>query len=493
MAIRALRATSRRAACRTLNRLSMKKTLVAVCALAQAMAMTAQDSDPVIMTINGQPVTRSEFTYSYNKNNADGVMEKKSVKDYVPMFVNFKLKVMAAQDARLDTVRSIANELRSYKEQLVLSSIADSAFMEEQARHTYEMTAKRFEGQDLITASHILVRLRQDATAGQQKAAKDKIDSIYAALQGGADFAQLAKDCSDDKASAVKGGALGQFGKGMMIPDFENAAYSLSKGETSKPVLSTVGYHIIKVTDRHPFEPYEYHRGAIMKFLEQRGVRQTAANARIDTLAKRSGLKRSEQVEQLFDSIAAADSDTRYLAQEYREGTLMYEVSKREVWDKAAQDEAGLAAYFAKNKKRYKWDGPRFRGIVIHAKSDDILASAKKTLKGVAEEDWAKTLIGKYNTDSLKQVRIERGVYKQGDNKNVDHYAFKTGEPQAMKDFPATGVQGTMLKKPKTYRDVKGNVTSDYQAQKESEWVEQLKTKYEVKVNQDVLSTVKDR
>ena len=56
----------------------------------------AQDSDPVLMRINGKQITRAEFEYSFNKNNSDGVLDKKNVKDYVPLFVDFKLKVAAA-------------------------------------------------------------------------------------------------------------------------------------------------------------------------------------------------------------------------------------------------------------------------------------------------------------------------------------------------------------------------------------------------------------
>ena len=72
-------------------------------------------NDPAIMTINGQPVSRSEFEYSYNKNNADGVIDKKSVEEYVDLFVNYKLKVQAALDAKLDTLKSFKQEFLTYR------------------------------------------------------------------------------------------------------------------------------------------------------------------------------------------------------------------------------------------------------------------------------------------------------------------------------------------------------------------------------------------
>ena len=69
------------------------------------------------MKINGTPVLRSEFEYSYNKNNSEGVIDKKTVEDYVDLFVNYKLKVVAALDAKLDTLTSFKNEFAQYRDQ----------------------------------------------------------------------------------------------------------------------------------------------------------------------------------------------------------------------------------------------------------------------------------------------------------------------------------------------------------------------------------------
>ena len=79
------------------------KTILTTAALAlAALTASAQATDPVVMRVNGKPVTRSEFEYNFNKNNTDGVIDKKSVEEYAELFVNYKLKVEAALDARLD-------------------------------------------------------------------------------------------------------------------------------------------------------------------------------------------------------------------------------------------------------------------------------------------------------------------------------------------------------------------------------------------------------
>lgn len=469
----------------------MNRFLMSVAACLSAMTVLAQ-SDPVLMTINGKPITRSEFEYSYNKNNTDGVIDKKSIEDYVPLFIDFKLKVAAAEEARYDTLAAIQKDLRSYREQMLLPTIVDKDFIEREARATYENTAARFAGQDILTASHILIGMRQDATDEQQRTAQLRADSLYDALQKGADFATLAKQYSDDKASAAKGGQLGQFGKGMMIPDFENAVYSMSVGQISKPVKTTVGWHIIKLEDRHPFESYEFHHDNIVKFLESRGIKTASANHYIDSIAKDRNVDRQVVVSELFDGMIAKDQEAKFLSQEYYDGTMMYEICKNLIWDVASKDEEGIADYYSHNKKKYVWDSPRFKGIVMHTKDQATADAAKKMLKKVKDDSqWGKLLVNEFNNDSVTNIRIEHGIFKLGDNTGVDVYVFGvSGEVKPMKGYPVTDVYGNLLKKPQSYKDVKGKVVADYQTAREKEWVESLRKKYSYSVDEDVLKTV---
>lgn len=475
----------------------MKKITIALASFVASLSLMAQADDPVIMKINGKNITRSEFEYSFNKNNSDGVIDKKTVEEYVPLFVDFKLKVAEAESQKIDTISSIRKELSEYKEQMVVPTLVDSVFIENEARNTYKKTAERFEGQDLLTASHILIMLRQDATAEQEAIAKARIDSIYRVLKSvsaselSEKFAEMAKEKSDDKASGMRGGALGQFGKGMMIPDFEKAAFALKAGELSAPIKSTVGYHIIYMIERHPFEPYEYHRENILQFLDQRGIREASANAMIDSLANKKGMTRSQVIDELHEQLISTDRELRYLSQEYYDGTLMYEVAQKDVWDKAQKDTNGQEAFFKSHKKDYAWDLPHFAGIIMHAKDAATIAKAKSLLKGVAEEDYAKAVTSALNNDSVKVIRVEKGIFKIGENANVDKLAFKQScELKPMKDFEATDVYGKVLKAPRTSKDVRGQVTTDYQNALEKKWVDGLRKKFEVFVFEDVVKTV---
>ena len=149
--------------------------------LVSAVAL-AQADDPVIMVINGQPVTRSEFEYSYNKNNSEGVIEKKSVEEYVDLFINYKLKVAAALDAHYDTLSSFRREFLQYRDQQIRPSFIDDSDVEKEARNIYDRTQHYVDSLGgLVNVSHILIRTDQKATTQEQNAARQKADSIYRA------------------------------------------------------------------------------------------------------------------------------------------------------------------------------------------------------------------------------------------------------------------------------------------------------------------------
>lgn len=107
---------------------------------------------------------------------------------------------------------------------------------------------------DEVEASHILIKTTDDnnkpLSEAEQKKAKAKAEKVLKEVKAGGDFAELAKKYSDDPGSAAQGGALGAFGKGMMVQEFEDAAFGMEPGEISDLVKTDFGYHIIKVTDR---------------------------------------------------------------------------------------------------------------------------------------------------------------------------------------------------------------------------------------------------
>lgn len=143
----------------------------------------AQTDDPVIMTIAGQNIARSEFEYSYKKNNSENVIDKKTVDEYVDLFVNYKLKVQAAVDEGMDTLSSYKKEFLQYRDQQIRPSFINDADVEAEAYTIYNNEVKRIGPDGLIQPAHIFVRLSTNADKATEAAAKARIDSLYNALQ----------------------------------------------------------------------------------------------------------------------------------------------------------------------------------------------------------------------------------------------------------------------------------------------------------------------
>jgi peptidyl-prolyl cis-trans isomerase D len=116
----------------------------------------------------------------------------------------------------------------------------------------YDEQAEKYVTPEERHARHILVRLAPDADEETTTAALNKANDIVARLDKGEDFAILAKELSDDTGSAANGGDLGSFGRGLMTPEFEKAAFELQSGEVSKPVKSPFGIHIIELIEITP-------------------------------------------------------------------------------------------------------------------------------------------------------------------------------------------------------------------------------------------------
>ena len=460
-----------------------------------AFAVHAQ-SDPVVMTVNGVPVTRSEFEYSYNKNNGEGVIDKKTVEEYAELFVNYKLKVAAALDEHLDTLSSFKDEFAMYRDQQVRPTIVTDAEILDEARKAYNRAKESIGAKGLIRPAHIFFRLSTKATQHEQELVRQRADSVYRALQAGADFAALAAKVSQDPRSAAREGNLGWMQPGQTFVEFEEAAYALQPGQFSRPVLTPEGYHIILVKERKQLEPFEELKDMIVRSFEQQGLRDAIADMKVQQQIEQSGdsLTGQQVMQARADSLAAVDPEMKYLIQEYHDGLLLYEISNREVWERAEKDETRLRAWFEAHKKDYAWKEPHYKGIAYHVKNKADVKAVKRSIKKVPFEQWAEVLRTTFNADSVIRIRVEKGIFKAGDNGTIDRLVFKlkqTTFDAANADYPIEAVYGKKQKKyPDDYTDVRGQVVADYQQMLELEWVKSLRQRYPVQINQEILKTV---
>jgi len=126
-------------------------------------SVLAQVSDPIVMRVAGYDVTRSEFEYNYNKNNTDGVIDKKTVAEYAELFVNYKLKVQAAKDIHLDTLTSFKKEFRTYRDQQIRPLLVPEGAEEAEVRKYYDAQAKRVGDSYMILPALISPPVQQQA------------------------------------------------------------------------------------------------------------------------------------------------------------------------------------------------------------------------------------------------------------------------------------------------------------------------------------------
>lgn len=193
-------------------------------------------------------------------------------------------------------------------------------------------------------------------------------------------------------------------------------------------------------------------------------------------------------VERETDYIEATNSEFRNLLKEYSDGLLLFEISSDKVWNYATADKKGLDSFFTANKNKYVFDQPKYKGVVICSKTQEVNDDVEKILK---ENDFqqAETMIyDKYGSQGL--VKINRGLYSKGANKIVDAKIFSEGT-YSDDQYPFVAMRGSVISAPQDYSDVKGQVTSDYQNELEKEWIKSLRKRYSVEIYKNVLKTVK--
>jgi peptidyl-prolyl cis-trans isomerase SurA len=156
----------------------MKSSVIAFLTFwALSVGSFAQTSDPVLMTINGKPVSKSEFEYIYNKNNTNNSLDKKTLDEYVELFINFKLKVEEAKKQGIDTTEAFISELSGYRSQLTRPYLTDPKVDEILLREAYERSKED------VDVSHILIRIPQNALPADTLKAWNEINTIWRRLE----------------------------------------------------------------------------------------------------------------------------------------------------------------------------------------------------------------------------------------------------------------------------------------------------------------------
>lgn len=211
-----------------------------------ASTVLVAQNDPIVMKVNGVPVTKSEFEHIFKKNNNDDDITKEDIDEYLELFTNFKLKVTAAEERGLDTAQKFINELNQYREQLAQPYLVDQEMNEQLMKEAYDHM------QHEVKASHVLIKVEFNADPADSLKAYKRALEAKKKVQDGADFEKIAREYSEDPSAQQNGGSLGYFTAFKMVYPFEQAAYNTPVGELSDIIRTRFGYHFLQIQDKRP-------------------------------------------------------------------------------------------------------------------------------------------------------------------------------------------------------------------------------------------------
>ena len=278
-----------------------------------SFTLSAQSSDPVLMTVGNETVTKSEFIKAYQKNSSLSEATEADLRDYLKLYMDYRMKVQEAKALKLDTAKQFQQEWASYKSQYAQQYLIDTEVSDQLLDETTERARYH------VRASHILVRVPEDASPKDTLASYHKIMKIRDEIINGLDFNEAAVLYSDDQSARDyvnpqskrlqhgNRGEIGYFSVLEMIYPFETMAYTTPVGQISQPVRTQFGYHLVYVQDKIP---------AIAKlYVSQIFISDTnALDSKVDhniSMQKCALIKHKYSQGVSFDSLAAQFSEDK--------------------------------------------------------------------------------------------------------------------------------------------------------------------------------------
>ncbi len=311
-----------------------KKILITVIAFLINFGVSAQNSD-IILSVGPEKITKKEFEYVFKKNNKNSENPtESSLREYLDLYINYKLKVIEAKSLGMDTVNTFIKELSGYRKQLAAPYLTDKEVNERLVKEAFDRS--RVE----IRASHILVSCSWDASPKDTLIAYNKIMNLRRrVVDKKEDFGKVALEASTDPSAKSNKGDLGYFSVFSMVYPFENICYNTKPGTISAPVRTKFGYHLVKVQDVRPANG-EVKASHIMIRLAEKSTKEDSLKAKqkIDEIYKK--LVAGER----FEDLARQFSDDKQSAKNggalpyFTAGKMVLEFEK-EVFDLKAVGE----------------------------------------------------------------------------------------------------------------------------------------------------------
>lgn len=286
--------------------------------------------------------------------------------------------------------------------------------------------------------------------------------------------------------SAIKG----RFGAGEMSPKLDSIAFALRDGEIAGPVMLDGALFFVRKDGIRRVGSYA------AEAPELRRRMATATDAEGNPLSDKM---RRERLRKRYSEPSATDSrlealeesraldenpEVAALLREYEEGSLLYEISRINVWQKASEDAAGMEEFFRRNRRDYGWQEPHVKGLLVKADTPELLRAISARLEKSEAEHAANIILEEFPG----KASWEWVVVQRGDNPIVDALVFGGSHVAADRSMLVSPV---IVSAPETSADVRARVLGDYQQELEQAWEERLRAAYAVKVNERELGKIK--
>lgn len=236
----------------------MKRVVLSLVAILVMGNLFAQNNNEILLKVGDESITKEAFINAYQKNNTLSDATEKDLREYLDLYINYRMKVQEAQLQKMDTSAAFVRELASYENQSAQQYLIDTEVSERLLDEAFERAKSQ------VRASHILVTCAANASPKDTLAAYHKIMQIRDKIMAGLDFNEAAHQYSEDKSARDflnphtnrvqhgNRGELGFFSVLEMIYPFECAAFNTPVGEVSMPVRSQYGYHLVYVQEKVP-------------------------------------------------------------------------------------------------------------------------------------------------------------------------------------------------------------------------------------------------
>ncbi|MGL5937968.1 MAG: hypothetical protein ACRCY5_04480 [Phocaeicola sp.] len=408
-------------------------------------SLFARAQEEALLRIDGIPVPLSAFLAQLEKNRPS------DLDSFLVEFIDYQLKIRYALDSKIDTLSRFRTQMDYYYESLLNTYLADSSNHSIERQKAMKSHLCRMQSQRWVKVAHLSYPLLQNSDKSVCEEAQDKMlkwrnmNPKGKFLEGG-EFLTHLEGVEPLKWEVLPWKPLYGF-----LQEWITVLSDLSLHELSMPFVSPVGVHLVELMDSS------------------------------DTIP-------SSLSEMLGEDVDVNGVGFKQRAQEIYESLLVESLCDQS--DSPLFLESDLEVYFKKNKKKYRWEYPHYKGVVVHCQDEKIYKKWRKLLKKLPSSMWEKALNELTTLSQKPEILYEMGLFEIGKNPFVDRLVFRCGTYDSLPEYPFSFVLGKKMKEPHNYEDVKTELLSDYQKEYQSSLLRLIREKYKVELDREVLKTV---